>query len=131
VRGRPLFPAALTLRRREIRLKFLILGECHSGRVLSAEYADTEIVAGSGDHSLIPTTRTFRSSISGLAGGRYADLDRGAAVGALFPLLHGRADQAKAGGGPDPRQTLSRKAREIHVQDLHIDRIKMKARDFR
>jgi hypothetical protein len=31
----------------------------------------------------------------------------------------------------DPRETLGRKARQIYVRDLHIDRIKVKARDFR
>jgi len=48
-----------------------------------------------------------------------------------FPLPRGRGDQAKTGGGPDPRETLGRKAREIYIPDLHIDRIKVKTRDFR
>ncbi len=48
-----------------------------------------------------------------------------------FPVPRGRGDEAKSGGGPDPRDTLGRKAREIYVQDLHIDRIKVKTRDFR
>jgi error-prone DNA polymerase len=50
---------------------------------------------------------------------------------AAFPVPHGRGDEAKSGGGPDPRDTLGRKAREIYVPDLHIDRIKVKTRDFR
>jgi error-prone DNA polymerase len=48
-----------------------------------------------------------------------------------FPVRRGRGDEAKSGGGPDPRDTLGRKAREIYVPDLHIDRIKVKTRDFR
>ena len=44
-----------------------------------------------------------------------------------FPVSPGRGDQAKTGGGPDSRETLGRKAGEI----LHIDRIKVKTRDFR
>ena len=48
-----------------------------------------------------------------------------------FPVPRGRGDEAKSGGGPDPRDTLGRKAREIYVQDLHIDQIKVKTRDFR
>jgi len=43
----------------------------------------------------------------------------------------GRGDEAKSGGGPDPRATLGRKAREIFIPDLHIDRITVKTRDFR
>ncbi len=50
--------------------------------------------------------------------------------GAL-PVPQGRGDPAKAGGGPDPRETLGRNARETYVPDLHIDRIKVKTRDFR
>ncbi len=48
-----------------------------------------------------------------------------------FPVPHGRGDEAKHGGGPDPRETLGRKAREIYIPDLHIDSIKVKTRDFR
>jgi error-prone DNA polymerase len=50
---------------------------------------------------------------------------------AAFPVQRGRGDEAKTGGGPDLRETLGRKAREIFVPDLHIDRIKVKTRDFR
>ena len=49
----------------------------------------------------------------------------------IFPLSRGRGDQAKAGGGPDPREALGRKAREIYVPDLHLDRLRVKTRDFR
>jgi error-prone DNA polymerase len=48
-----------------------------------------------------------------------------------FPVPRGRGDEAKAGGGPDPRETLGRKVRDIFVPDLHIDQIKVKTRDFR
>ena len=48
-----------------------------------------------------------------------------------FPVPHGRGDQAKTGGGPDPRDGLGRKARDIYIPDLHIDTIKVKTRDFR
>ncbi len=48
-----------------------------------------------------------------------------------FSITRGRGDGAKTGGGPDPRETLGRKAREIYIPDLHIDRIKVKTRDFR
>ena len=48
-----------------------------------------------------------------------------------FRVPLGRGDQAKTGGGPDPRETLGRKAREIYIPDLHIDTIKVKTRDFR
>ena len=48
-----------------------------------------------------------------------------------FPVPHGRGDEAKHGGGPDPRETLGRKAREIYIPDLHLETIKVKTRDFR
>ena len=53
---------------------------------------------------------------------------------AAFPLPHGRGDEARSGGsGPDPRDKPPRgvKARDIYVPDLHIDTLRMKARDFR
>ena len=31
----------------------------------------------------------------------------------VFPLPHGRGDEAKHGSGPDPRDTLGRKPRDI------------------
>ncbi|WP_210493272.1 error-prone DNA polymerase [Microvirga antarctica] len=51
-----------------------------------------------------------------------------------FPLRHGRGDEAKRGGGPDPRDgpALGRKAREIYIPDLRLGSgIKIKTRDFR
>jgi error-prone DNA polymerase len=48
-----------------------------------------------------------------------------------FPVWRGRGDQAKTGGGPDPREPLGRKARDIYVKDNHIDHIKVRTRDFR
>ncbi len=48
-----------------------------------------------------------------------------------FPLPHGRGDEAKTGGGPDPREALGRKPRDIYIPDRHIDTIKVKTRDFR
>jgi error-prone DNA polymerase len=48
-----------------------------------------------------------------------------------FPLPHGRGDEAKTGGGPDPRESAGRKARDIYVPDRHIDTLKMKPRNFR
>jgi error-prone DNA polymerase len=51
--------------------------------------------------------------------------------GGTFPIPHTRGDEAKSGGGPDPRAALGRKPRDILVPDLHIDRIRVKTRDFR
>ena len=48
-----------------------------------------------------------------------------------FPVPQGRGDQGKTGGGPDPRETLSLDAREIHISNLPLDMIKVKTRDFR
>ena len=49
-----------------------------------------------------------------------------------FPLPHGRGDQVKHGGGPDPRDNPKPavQAREIYVPDLHIDTLKIKSRNF-
>ncbi|HEV7246199.1 MAG TPA: error-prone DNA polymerase [Shinella sp.] len=49
-----------------------------------------------------------------------------------FPLPHGRGDQVKNGGGPDPRDTPKSavQARDIYVPDLHIDTLKVKSRNF-
>jgi error-prone DNA polymerase len=52
---------------------------------------------------------------------------------AAFPLSHGRGDEVThAGGGPDPREQPPRglRTRDIYVQDLHIDIIKAKSRNF-
>ena len=59
------------------------------------------------------------------------DLARVGEHGAPFPLPHGRADQAKTGGGPDPRETRGYGPRELYAPDLRADRIKVKTRDFR
>ncbi len=49
-----------------------------------------------------------------------------------FPLPHGRGDEAKRGGGPDSRDSLGRKPREIYIPDLRLGSgIKIKTRDFR
>ena len=49
-----------------------------------------------------------------------------------FPLPHGRGDQLKSGGGPDPRDTPKQvmPTRDIFIPDLHIDTLKVKARNF-
>jgi error-prone DNA polymerase len=66
---------------------------------------------------------------------RVADLsDQLATLGhrhAAFPSAGGRGDQAKTGGGPDPREILAHKARNIHISNRSIDTIKVKTRDFR
>jgi len=52
---------------------------------------------------------------------------------AAFPLPHGRGDQVRNGGsGSDPRDLPPKNLRtgEIHIPDLHIDTIKVKARNF-
>jgi error-prone DNA polymerase len=43
------------------------------------------------------------------------------------PLPHGRGDEAKNGGGPDQRQALGRKPRDIYIPDA----IDVKTRNFR
>jgi error-prone DNA polymerase len=51
-----------------------------------------------------------------------------------FPLPHGRGDEFHRGSpGNDSRDRLPRtvKPRDIYVPDLHIDTLKVKARDFR
>ncbi len=66
---------------------------------------------------------------------RVVDLSRElASIGdrdARFPMPHGRGDQAKIGGGMDPRETIGRQAREFHLPDPNFDQIKVKTRDFR
>lgn len=49
-----------------------------------------------------------------------------------FPLPHGRGDQVKHGGGPDPRDNPKPavQARDIYIPDLHIDTLKVKSRNF-
>jgi hypothetical protein len=47
---------------------------------------------------------------------------------AAFPLPHGRGDQVRGDGGPDPRELPSKglRTRDIYTPDLHIDTIKVK-----
>ena len=50
-----------------------------------------------------------------------------------FPLVPARSDEAKRGGGPDPRENkvLQAKPRDSYVPDLRNDMLKVKARNFR
>ena len=51
---------------------------------------------------------------------------------APFVVPHGRGDQVTHGGGPDPRETLGRKPRDIYIPDLRgSPEIKVPTRDFR
>jgi error-prone DNA polymerase len=61
------------------------------------------------------------------------DLKTVSGLDAPFPLVPGRGDEAKHGGhGPDSRDPRPvTKPRDIYVPDLHIDTIKLKARNFR
>ncbi|WP_029619606.1 error-prone DNA polymerase [Pseudorhizobium marinum] len=49
-----------------------------------------------------------------------------------FPLTHGRGDQVRHGGGPDPRDNAKPvvQVRDIYIPDLHIDTLKVKSRNF-
>jgi len=49
-----------------------------------------------------------------------------------FRLPHGRGDQVKHGGGPDPRDNpkAAVQARDIYIPDLHVDTLKVKSRNF-
>ena len=62
-----------------------------------------------------------------------ADLATVGGRDAAFPLPHGRGDQIKAGGGPDPRELPPKGLRtpDIYIPDLHIETIKVKSRNFR
>jgi error-prone DNA polymerase len=62
-----------------------------------------------------------------------ADLRTVSGLDTAFPLVPGRGDEAKHGGhGPDSREPRPvTKPRDIYVPDLHIDTIKLKARNFR
>jgi error-prone DNA polymerase len=49
-----------------------------------------------------------------------------------FRLPHGRGDEAKHGGGADPRGALGRKPMDIYIPDLRIEgAIHVRTRDFR
>lgn len=52
---------------------------------------------------------------------------------AMFPLPHGRGDEFHHGSTPDPRgqSRPTVKPRDIYIPDLHIDTLKVKAREFR
>jgi error-prone DNA polymerase len=44
---------------------------------------------------------------------------------------HGRGDHVTHGGGPDSREHgLGRKPHDIYTRDIHIDTLKVKARNF-
>lgn len=62
-----------------------------------------------------------------------ADLRRVSGLDAPFPLVPSRGDEAKQGGhGPDSRDPRPMpKPRDIYIPDLHIDTLKVKARNFR
>jgi error-prone DNA polymerase len=63
-----------------------------------------------------------------------ADLKQVSGLDAPFPLLPGRGDEAKHGGsGLDSREPKppANKPRDMYVPDLHIDTLKLKARNFR
>jgi error-prone DNA polymerase len=47
----------------------------------------------------------------------------------VFPLVPGRGDEVKRGGGSDPRDNKGHapKPRDIYVPDLHLDSLKVKA----
>ncbi|UTV41794.1 error-prone DNA polymerase (plasmid) [Ensifer adhaerens] len=49
-----------------------------------------------------------------------------------FPVPHGRGDQVRHGGGPEPRDNPKPavQARDIYIPDLHIDTLKVKSRNF-
>ena len=63
-----------------------------------------------------------------------SELKQISGLDAPFPITAGRGDEAKHGGhGPDSRErkTLHVKPRDMYVPDLHIDTLKVKARNFR
>ena len=61
-----------------------------------------------------------------------ADLTTVGSRDAAVSLPHSRGDQAKGGGGPDPRELPPKglRTRDIYTPDLHIDTIKVKTRNF-
>jgi len=67
------------------------------------------------------------TDLSGMLGS-VGDRDAG------FPLPHGRGDEAHHGSiAPDPRGSAPKgfRTRDMYTPDLHIDTIKVKARDFK
>jgi error-prone DNA polymerase len=61
----------------------------------------------------------------------FSELLRSVGARGSFPLPHGRGDEAKHGGGPDPRGNAPR-VRDIYVPDMRTEgELKVKTRDFR
>lgn len=62
-----------------------------------------------------------------------ADLASVGSRDAAFSLPHGRGDQVRNGGGPDPRELPPKglRTRDIYTPDLDIDTIRVRTRDFR
>jgi error-prone DNA polymerase len=63
-----------------------------------------------------------------------AELKQVAGLDAPFPLVPSRGDEARDGGhGPESREPkrLPVRPRDIYEPDLHIDTLKVKARNFR
>jgi error-prone DNA polymerase len=62
-----------------------------------------------------------------------ADLKRVSGLNVAFPLVSGRGDEAKGGGGGtdrrEPKQPMIR-PRDMSVPDLHIYTLKVKTRNF-
>ena len=62
------------------------------------------------------------------------DLKLISGIDAAFPLTAGRGDEGRHGGsGADSREAKPLKIapRDMYVPDLHIDTLKLKARNFR
>jgi error-prone DNA polymerase len=61
-----------------------------------------------------------------------ADLASVGSRKSVFPLPHGRGDQARNGSGPDPRELPPKglRARDFVDPHGHIDALKVKSRDF-
>jgi error-prone DNA polymerase len=62
-----------------------------------------------------------------------ADLKKVSGLDATLPMVAGRGDEARHGGGSDSCEgkPLQPKPRDIYVPDLHIDTLKLKSRNFR
>jgi error-prone DNA polymerase len=63
-----------------------------------------------------------------------ADLKTVSGLDVPFPLVAGRGDESRhGGGGPDNREGKAPepKPRDIYVPDMHIETLKLKARNFR
>jgi len=63
-----------------------------------------------------------------------SDLKRVSGLDTAFPMVSGRGDEAKTGGSGgdsrEPKQPMT-KPRDMYVPDLHIDTLKVTARNFR